>query len=110
MELNQHERMTRIEEAQAFMERTVEHLHEELLTLSRKVDALTSRLAKAEASLADRGVGGETSRPADEGGARNDEFELPPHSHMPLDRQAGRTTDPFAPPSGAEPPARDGSR
>ncbi len=98
--------MTRLEEAQAFIERTTEQLHEELLTLSRKVDALTSRLAKAEASLAERN----TQAPDAVAGSPGDgSIEVPPHSHMPLDRQAGRTIDPFAPPSGAEPPAPGGS-
>lgn len=103
------DRMMRIEESHAFVERTLEELHEELLTLSRKVDVLTSRLAKAEASLAERSVPSPSSE-GGEGSPGGGGIELPPHSHMPVDRQAGRTTDPFAPPSGAEPPGLGGSR
>jgi hypothetical protein len=102
-------RIMRIEESHAFVERTMEQLHEELLTLSRRVDALTSRLAKAEASLAERSASSGSSEGAEDASGAGG-IELPPHSHMPLDRQAGRTKDPFAPPSGAEPPASGGSR
>jgi uncharacterized coiled-coil protein SlyX len=92
------ERVTRLEEAQAFGERTAEQLHEEILTLVRRVDALTARLAKAESALAERPAGS-GSEGADGG---DNKLEVPPHSHMPLDRQAGRTTDPFGP-TGAPP-------
>jgi predicted component of type VI protein secretion system len=109
MDSDHSERIMRIEESHAFVERTLEQLHEELLTLSRRVDALTSRLAKAEASLAERSASSGSSEGAEDASGAGG-IELPPHSHMPLDRQAGRTTDPFAPPSGAEPPASGGSR
>ena len=109
MDSDHSERIMRVEESQAFVERTLEQLHEEMLTLSRKVDALTSRLAKAEASLSERS--GPSPSHESLGGASSVEgIELPPHSHMPVDRQEGRTTDPFAPPSGSEPPASGGSR
>lgn len=89
-------RLTSLEEAQAFGERTIEQLHEQVLTLAKRVDALTARLARAEASLAER--------PAQRAGADDaPDIELPPHSHMPVDRQAGRTTDPFGPARGEEP-------
>ncbi|MGP1309962.1 MAG: SlyX family protein [Phycisphaerales bacterium] len=90
-----HDRLTRLEESQAFLERATEQLHEELLTMARRVDALTSRLAKAEAALAERPV----SQTTDVGGDAEPtpEFELPPHAHRPVDRHAGRTTDPFGP-------------
>ncbi len=98
MDMNISERVTRLEEAQAFGERTAEQLHEEILTLVRRVDALTGRLAKAETALAERPAGsGVDGATGDEG-----KLEVPPHSHMPLDRQAGRTTDPFGP-TGAPP-------
>ncbi len=87
------ERVTRLEEAQAFSERTAEQLHEEILTLVRRVDALTARLAKAESELAER----PTSAAGEGSGDDEGKLEVPPHSHMPLDRQAGRTTDPFGP-------------
>jgi uncharacterized coiled-coil protein SlyX len=98
MDMNISERVTRLEEAQAFGERTAEQLHEEILTLVRRVDSLTARLAKAESALTERPAG-----PGVEGAESADgKLEVPPHSHMPLDKQAGRTTDPFGP-TGAPP-------
>ncbi len=98
MDMNISDRVTRLEEAQAFGERTVEQLHEEILTLVRRVEALTARLAKAESALAERPAGSSGEGATDDDG----KLEVPPHSHMPLDRQAGRTTDPFGP-AGAPP-------
>lgn len=101
MDTNLDDRVTRLEESQAFLDRTVEQLHEELLTAARRVDALVSRLAKAESALDDARRAA-LQPPA--AGAIGADIELPPHSHMPVDRQAGRTTDPFAPRRDAEPP------
>jgi len=103
MDTNLDDRVTRLEESQAFLERTVEQLHEELLTAARRVDALVSRLAKAESALDDARRAA-LQLPLHGAGATGADTELPPHSHMPVDRHAGRTTDPFAPARDAEPP------
>ena len=87
------ERMTRLEEALAFSERAIEEMHGEIVSLQRRFEGLTARLARAEASRAQRGE--PTKEPREEGTAQD--IELPPHAHRPVDRSAGRTTDPFAP-------------
>src|SRR5690606_28317454 len=110
MDESTHERITRLEESLAFSDRTVEELHAEVLSLSRRVEALTARLARAESALAERPAQGSGSGETGGGAGGGDEpLEVPPHSHMPLDRDAGRTTDPFFRPEGPrgpEPPAR----
>jgi len=107
MDESTHERITRLEESLAFSDRTVEELHAEVLSLSRRVEALTARLARAESALAERPA--QASGSSETGTGGDEPLEVPPHSHMPLDRDAGRTTDPFFRPEGPrgpEPPAR----
>lgn len=87
------ERLTKLEEAVAFGERTIEQMHEVIVALQRTVESLTGRVARAEAALSQKADRPDDRREDDAGSG----FELPPHSHMPLDRSAGRTTDPFAP-------------
>jgi hypothetical protein len=45
---NESERLTRLEEATLFSERRLDELHEEVLALSKLVDALGSRLRAIE--------------------------------------------------------------
>lgn len=45
------DRILRIEEAQAFTERTLDQLHEELLRAFRDIDALSKRIERLERRL-----------------------------------------------------------
>ncbi len=45
------DRLLRIEEAQAFAERTLDQLHEELLRAVRDIDALSQRIDRLERRL-----------------------------------------------------------
>ncbi len=48
---NSDERILRIEEAQAFAERTIEQLHEELLRATRDIEGLSRRIDRLERRL-----------------------------------------------------------
>ena len=88
------ERLTRVEEAQAFTDRTVEHLHEETLRLAGIVERLEKRLARLEEAS-------RNAAPAPAPDADDPLAERPPHSYRSLDSEAPDARLPGTPP-GAE--------
>lgn len=77
------ERLTRVEESQAFAERTIEQLSEELVRAFKRLDDLTARLEDLGSRLADvesMATPGADSDEPDEPG-----LERPPHSAGPRD-------------------------
>lgn len=89
------DRLTRLEEALSFSERAVEQMHGEIIALQRRVESLANRLDRAESALSQKADAREETRE----GASPSGIELPPHAHRPVDRDAGRTSDPYAPTS-----------
>lgn len=90
------DRVTRLEEALAFNERAVEQMHGEIIALHRRVEALSVRLDRAENALSQKADTRDEARDGVSPAAPSG-IELPPHAHRPVDRDAGRTNDPFAP-------------